>query len=69
MECAVSREVGVRLPEGFLPILQIQMKCRRDDMARQFVAKLDDVLAKIGFDRRDSVRLQVVVDGDLLADH
>ena len=33
------------------------------------VAELDDVFAEIGLDRRDAVRLQVVVEPDLLGDH
>jgi hypothetical protein len=38
-------------------------------VARQLAPQLDDVLAEIGLDGRDAVRLQVVVDPDLLRDH
>jgi len=44
-EHAVGRQVGVGFAELFLPVLQVQMEGRGDDVARQFVAQLDDVLA------------------------
>ena len=34
-----------------------------------FVAQLDDILAQIGLDRRDAMPFEMLVDGDLLADH
>ena len=34
-----------------------------------FVPQLDDILAQIGFDRRDAMPFEMLVDGDLLADH
>ena len=68
-EYAVGRQVGVRLAEAVLPVLLVEVERRRNDVARQFVAKLDDVFAEIGFDRRDAVAFQVVVDAQLLADH
>ncbi len=45
------------------------MERGRDDVAGQFVAKLDDVFAEVGLDRRDAVAFQVVVDAQLFADH
>ena len=69
MEHAVGGQVGVRFSELRLPVLQVQMERRSNDMAGQLVAKLDDVLAKVGFHRGDAGAFQVVVDGDLLADH
>ena len=46
-----------------------EMHRRRDDVRRQFVAKLDDVFAEIGFDRRNAIGFEIFVDGDFLADH
>ena len=45
------------------------MDRRGDDVARRLVAELDDVFAEIGLDRRDAVRLEVIVERDLLGDH
>jgi len=45
------------------------MDRRRDDVARRFLTKLDDVFAKIGLYRRDAVPLEEVIDCDLFADH
>ena len=57
------------LPKCFLPILHVQMKGGGDNVAGEFVAKLDDIFAEVGFDRCYAMLLQVVVDGDFLADH
>ena len=57
-----AAEIGLDLRLG-------EMHRRRDDVRRQFMAKLDDVFAKIGFDRRDAVGFEEFVDGDFLADH
>ena len=44
-----------RLAELRLPVLAVQVERRRDDVAGQLVAKLDDVFAEVGLDRRDAV--------------
>src|SRR5215469_872585 len=41
----------------------------RDDVARRLVPDLDEVFAEIGFNRRDAVGFEIVVDPHLLADH
>ena len=68
-EHAVRRQIGVGLAEARLPVLLVEVERRRDDVAGQLVAKLDDVFAEIGLDRRDVVAFEVVVDAQLLADH
>ena len=55
--------------EGLLPIFPIQMEGRRDDMGRMFTAQLNDVFAKIGFNRLDPMRFQMVIDPELFGDH
>src|SRR5690348_11643938 len=45
------------------------MHGRHDDVRRQLVPELDDVLAEIGLDRHDAVRLEMIVEPDLLAHH
>ena len=42
MEGSIGRQVGVGASESVLPILQVQMERRRDDVARQFMPELDD---------------------------
>ena len=61
-EHAVGRQVGVRVAEAVLPVLPVQVERGRDDMARQLVPELDDVLAEIGLDRADAVAFEVLVD-------
>ncbi len=61
--------MGMDAPEILLDLRGVEMHGGRDDVARQLVAKLDDVFAEIGLDRRDAVRLKVLVDPDLLRDH
>ncbi len=46
-----------------------QMHRRRDDMRGHLAAKLDDIFAEIGLDRRDAVGLERGVEADLFADH
>ena len=46
-----------------------EMDSRRDDMAWRFFPDLDEVFAKVCFDGPDAGGLQMIVDGDLLADH
>ena len=60
---------GVDAAEIGLDLVLGQMHSGRDDVARQLVAELDDVFAEIGLDRRDAVRLEDVVQVDLLGDH
>ena len=62
-------EMRVHAAEVGLDLLLREMHRRRDDVARRLVAELDDVFAEIGLDRRDAVRLEVIVDADLLGDH
>ena len=57
-----AAEVGLDLILG-------EVDRRRDDVARRLVAELDDVFAEIGLDRLDAVRLEVLVEADLLGDH
>src|SRR6187397_1651616 len=61
MEDAIRGQVGMRPPELLLPVLEVQVKGRRYDMARRLVPQLDDVFAEIGLDRLDTVSLQVLV--------
>jgi hypothetical protein len=56
-------------PKSFGNLFFDQVYGRRDDMARRFVAQLDDVLAEIGLDRRNPVRFKVFVEADFLGDH
>ncbi len=69
VEHAVLRQVRMRLAEALLPVLDVEVEGRRDDMRRRLLAQLDDVLAEIGLDRRDAVALQMVVDPELFGDH
>ena len=69
VEHAVGRQVGVQPAEIRLPILAVQVEGRGDDVGGVLVAELQDVLAKIGLDRRDAVGFQMVVDAELLGDH
>src|SRR5271165_2972491 len=45
------------------------MNRRRDDMAGRLMAQLDDVLAEVGLDRGNAVRLEDIVEPDLFGDH
>ncbi len=54
-EHPVRRQVGVGQAELRLPILPVQVEGRGDDVARRFLAELDDVLAQVRLDRRDAV--------------
>ena len=45
------------------------MGCGCDDVARRFAAQLYDVFSQVRFDGFYSVGFQIVVDGDLLANH
>src|SRR5690242_12497738 len=56
-------------PECLRNLLLNQMDCRRDDMAGRLVPQLDDVFAEIGLDRGDVVRLEEIIEPDLLSDH
>ncbi len=69
MEHAIGRQVGVRGAEARLPVLPVEVERRRNDMRRQLVAELDDVLAEIGLHRGDAVAFEMVVDREFLADH
>ena len=62
-------EVLMRLAEAVGDLLLHEMHGRHDDVARTLLADLDDVFAEIGLDRRHAVLLEIVVEGDLLADH
>ena len=68
-EVAVGRQMGVDAAEVRLDLRLGEMHRRRDDVRGRFVAKLDDVFAEIGFDRRDAVGFEIIVDADFLADH
>jgi hypothetical protein len=61
--------MGVNAPEILLHLGGVEVDGGRDDVARQLVAELDDVLAEIRLDGPDAVRFQVMVDPDLLRDH
>src|SRR5271170_8266299 len=56
-------------PECLGDLLLNQMDRRRDDMAGRLVTQLDDVFAEIGLDRGNAVRLEEIVEPDLLGDH
>ena len=47
----------------------VHMHGGRDDVARRLAAELDDVFAEVGLDRLDAVRLEMIVEADLLGDH
>src|SRR5690606_35314422 len=49
-----------------LDLLLVDMHRRRDDVAWRFLAKLDDVLAKVGLNRLDAISFEVLVERDLL---
>ena len=68
-EIALGVEMGVNAPEILLHLRGVEVDGRRDDVARQLVAQLDDVFAEVGLDRPDAVRFEVMVDLDLLGDH
>ena len=51
VEHAVGRQVGVGLAEALLPVFPVEVERRRNDVAGQLVAKLDDVFAEVGLDR------------------
>src|SRR5262249_58597219 len=68
-EYAVGWQIGVRLAEAFLPILSVEMERRRDDVARNFLTKLNNVFTKIRLDRLNTVPFEMIVDAQLLADH
>src|SRR5487761_99235 len=59
----------MRVTKRLRDLLLHQVDGRRDDVARRLVAGLGDVFAEIGLDRCDAVRLEMVVDAHLLADH
>ncbi len=50
MENAVGGQVGVSFAERLLPVLHVEVEGGGDDVARQFVTKLDDVFTEIGFE-------------------
>ena len=52
-----------------LHLVLVHVHGGRDDVARRLAAKLDDVFAEIGLDRLDAVRLEMLVQADLLGDH
>ena len=64
-----GRQLGVDAAEVRLDLLLGQVHRRRDDVARRLVAELDDVFAEVGLDRLDAVRLEMLVEADLLGDH
>ena len=68
-EVAVGRQVRVDAAEVRLDLLLGEVHRRRDDVARRLVAELDDVFAEVGLDRLDAVRLEMLVEADLLGDH
>ena len=68
-EVAGRVEMRVDAPEVLLHLRGGGVNRRRDDVRWHLVAKLDDVFAEVGLDRRDAVGLKVVVEADLLGDH
>ena len=68
-EIALRVEMGVNPPEILLDLSRVQVHGRGDDVARQLVAELDDVLAEVGLDRHDARALEMAVEADLLGDH
>ena len=55
VEPAVRRQAGVMLAEGVGDLLHVDVDRRRNDVARRFVAQLDDIFAEVGLDRFDNV--------------
>ena len=47
----------------------VEVNRGRDDVRGRLVADLNDVFAEIGLDRHDAVRLEEIVEPDLLGDH
>ena len=68
-EASSEAERPMMLEEGVGHLVFGQMHRRRDDVAGRLVAQLDDVLAEIGFDRRDADLLEMIVERDLLRHH
>jgi hypothetical protein len=56
-------------PEIGLDLVLVEVHRRRDDVARVLAPQLDDVLAEIGFDRRDAGLGHRLVERHLLAHH
>ena len=61
--------MGVRLQELLTHLRNGDVHRRGDDVAGRLIPQLDDVFAQIGFDRRDPVGGEVVVDPAFLRDH
>ncbi len=59
----------MRRAERLRDLFFVQVKRRRDDVARRLLPKLDDVFAEIGLDRHDAVRFEKRIEPDLLGDH
>ena len=59
-EIALGVEMGVDAAEILLDLRGVEVDGRRDDVARQLAAQLDDVFAEIGLDRPDAVRFEVM---------
>ncbi len=68
-EIAIRRQALVETAEIFLDLVAVQMNGRGDDMARRLMPDLNDILAKIGFDRLNACRLHRGVKPDLLRHH
>ena len=62
-------ERAMRAAEGVGHLFFDQMHRRRDQVARRFVAQLDDVFAEIGLDRANAVFFEEIVEPDFLGDH
>ena len=57
-QIALRSSCGVHAAEILLDLRCVEVHRGRDDVARQLVTELDDVLAEIGLDRRDAVALR-----------
>ena len=69
VEHTVGVELTMRIAEVLLHLGPVQMERGRHDVARFFLAQLDDVFAEIGLDRREAALLEMSVQLDLFRHH
>ena len=69
VENAALRKLRVRLAEAPFDFSDGQMNGRRDDVARRFVLKLNEIFAKIGFDDFKPCLFEMIVEVDFLRHH
>ena len=68
-QIALRVEMGVDAAEVCLHLVARQVHGRCDDVGGPLIAQLDDVFAEVGFDRRDAIVGEMLVQVDLFRDH